>query len=201
MSLTAPEYWADFGTTGPTCGRLADAHLLQSGAVLGADVLTCPLVEPELVFVIEQELSPAAGPEEVRAHTSVCAGLEIPDSRYAGWYPIPEQQAMDLVSDNSFAGRVVEGRARVPTADLDLPNVQCLLRLDEDVIGEGRGEAVLDDPINAVVWLSAHLAESGMRLHPGQRVSSGTFFYPPVAQPGRYTATYSGIGEVSVTFG
>ncbi|MCK5892583.1 hypothetical protein [Aeromicrobium sp.] len=200
VSLVAPEHRAAFGASEPTCGRLGESQLVPSGRTIAMSSLFHPLVEPELVFRVRRDLSPNASADEVRESCDVMAGMEIPDSRWRGWSPVPGQTVGDLVADASFAGRVVHAEVGVPAASLDLSAVVGELRHDGVVIGTGRGDAVMGDPVLAVAWLSGMVARGGEILRAGVLVASGTFFYPPSAEPGTYTASYTGIGHASVTF-
>jgi 2-keto-4-pentenoate hydratase len=200
ISLVAPEHRANFGAFEPTFGRFAAHQLLSGSPTVAISSLHCPLVEPELIFIVNEDLPPSAGRDEVRGACSIAAGLEIPDSRFQGWFPVPEQTVEDLVSDNSFAGLVVHSDERMAAADLDLAEVSCTLSIDGDAFGTGQGSAVMGDPVNAVVWLSERLARDGELLRAGQRISAGTFLWPPIARPGVFRADYDHVGAVQVTF-
>lgn len=200
ISLVAPEHRANFGASEPTFGRFAAHQFLAGSPTVSLASMHCPLVEPELVFLVEQDLGPAAGADEVRAACRVSAGLEVPESRYQGWFPVPDQTVGDLVADNSFAGLVVHSTDSVAAKDLDLAGVSCTLMIDGEVFGTGQGTAVMGDPVNTVVWLSERLARDGERLRAGQRISAGTFLWPPVARRGVFEAVYDGIGSVRLSF-
>lgn len=200
VSLVAQEHRDAFGAAEPTYGRLGASQLVGSGGAIAMTDLFHPLVEPELVFRVRRTLSPGATADEVRASCDVRAGMEIPDSRLRGWAPVPGQTVGDLVADGSFGGRIVHDDRGVAAEEVDLAVVTCELRRDGILLGSGRGDAVMGNPVHAVAWLSGALARRGEVLVEGALISSGTFFYPPTAEPGVYTASYSGVGEVSVTF-
>jgi hypothetical protein len=44
-----------------------------------------PLVEPELLFVLDSDLLPGASLADIVERSTVLAGFEVPDSRYEGW--------------------------------------------------------------------------------------------------------------------
>lgn len=200
ISLVAPEHRASFGASEPTFGRLAAHQVLTGSPEVPLDSMLSPLVEPELVFIVNRDLVPAAGPDEVLASCHVSAGLEIPESRFRGWFPVPDQTVGDLVADNSFAGLVVHSEHSVPASDVDLAGVTCRLLVDGELFGTGQGTAVMGHPALSVAWLSERLARDGEHLRAGQRISAGTFLWPPVADRGVFEATYDGIGSVRLTF-
>jgi 2-keto-4-pentenoate hydratase len=73
------------------------------------------------------------------------------------------------------------------------------------VLGGGKGSDVLDNPLNAVLWIAESLRAEGKSLKDGDLLSLGSFsaLIPP--RPGMtVTARYTGLAgepvEVQVTF-
>lgn len=64
-----------------TWGALTDDMIIQGPATLPRDRLFDPLVETEAVFRLDKALDPTATLEELLAHSHVCAGIEVADSR------------------------------------------------------------------------------------------------------------------------
>jgi 2-keto-4-pentenoate hydratase len=58
-----------------------------------------------------------------------------------------------------------------------------LLDGDGRELDSGKGSAVLDQPLNAAIWLAADLRRSGIMLKPGDLLSLGSFskLLPPKA--------------------
>src|SRR5207248_531719 len=142
----------------PTCGRLAESQFLTSPATIALTEMFCPLVEPELTFLFDEDLTPNASFDEIIAKSRVAAGFEIPESRYAGWFPVAEQSVTDLVADNSYAGVVVHSTDYVPASSLDLSGVECRMTIDGELFGVGHGTDVFGHPARPIVWLSKKLA-------------------------------------------
>src|SRR6185503_9279398 len=71
-------------------------------------------------------------------------------------------------------------------------------------IASGNGAAILDHPLNAVLWLAQELGKSGIKLKPGDLLSLGSFTAPMNPRPGlSVTVRYMGLPgnpEVSVRF-
>lgn len=200
ISLVTEQDQRNFSTDQPACGRLSESHFIASPATIALTELFCPLAEPELVFHIDADLSPNACLEEILEKSHVAAGFEVPDSRYAGWYPVPGQLVTDLIADNSYAGKVIHAQPKVHAAAIDLTQVQCRLSIDGELFGTGMGSDVQGNPAMPIVWLSKAITERGDVIRKGSRIASGTFLYPPVAKPGLFVAEYSGVGTVSINF-
>ncbi len=84
---------------------------------------------------------------------------------------------------------------------LDLVTISTKLTRNRELVGTGTGAAVLGHPAVAVAWLANKLAEFGVALLAGQVILSGSMCGAvPVAPGDTYRATFTSVGEVSVSF-
>ena len=61
----------------------------------------------------------------------------------------------------------------------------------------GRGDAVLGNPLNSVVWLARKLKEFGRGIEAGEIIMSGSFTRQfPIAPGDRVEVDFVGVGEV-----
>ena len=177
------------------------ADIIRSGSTVPLDKHFAPLLEPELVFRLRDDIHPEASLEEVASKCDVAAGLECPDSRYCNWFggQYPALTLRDLIADNCLAGLLVVGDTWLPATEVHFPTVTAVLLRDGVQIATGDGTGVLGNPLKALIWLSRHLAERGGVLSANTLVSSGTFTAPFVATPSLVTSSFSeGIGDVSI---
>lgn len=106
-----------------------------------------------------------------------------------------------VVSDCAVGGCVVYGQ-EFDTQELfptlaDLEKVNAELYHNGEKVAEGASSEVLGNPLNSLKWLVGKLAEQGETFKAGQRVSSGTFVFPPKLAPGKWECKYdSGLGNV-----
>ena len=110
-----------------------------------------PLLEPEIIFIVQEDLPYDADLETIRYHTRIAPGIEIPDARYKNWFP--NFTLSDLISDNTATGLVVVGD---PVDGLDndaFANVHLNLYKDDKCIATGESSEVLGNPLNAIHWL------------------------------------------------
>jgi 2-keto-4-pentenoate hydratase len=76
------------------------------------------------------------------------------------------------------------------------------VELNGAVVAKGVGAAVLDHPLNSVVWLARKLGEYGRSLRAGELVMTGSLVRQfPLAPGDRARASFSGIGIVEVRIG
>jgi 2-keto-4-pentenoate hydratase len=190
-----------FGANEPVFGALPPSRVLRDGAVtLDLGEFFCPVVEPELVFIADEDLSPAASLDEVLAKCRVAPGIEVPDSRYKGWYPLPHDDLGDLIADNAFAGNIVLLEPGVAADSVDLAAVSVELLVDGISAGFGQGSLVLGNPAKAVVWLSLKLGQMGRSIRRGQIISAGTLMPPVIAKPGVFEARFADLGSALIKF-
>jgi 2-keto-4-pentenoate hydratase len=193
VSMTSPETQALAGGRRPAYGRLTAGQILRSPAQVSLGALLAPRLELELQFLVREDLSPEAGPEEIVARCDVAPGLEVPDSRFRDWFG--NLSALEVIADNAVAGLVVVGRPR-PAWSVDVGGIEGELRLDGRVVARGLARAVMGSPVAAIGWLARELARTGETLAAGTVVSSGTFALPVALEAGEYVGAFGSVGEV-----
>lgn len=165
------------GVDQPNYGWLTDAMLVDDG-IVHLDGLIHPKVEPEIAFLLADDLVPPVRAIDVLAATqAVLPCLEVVDSRFEGFRFGP----LDNVADNSSAGCVVLGDPVSVSPDLNLALVGCAVWLDGRLHATAAGAAVLEHPAAAVAWMANHAREP---LQAGHLVLSGGLTGPVDLSPG-----------------
>jgi 2-oxo-3-hexenedioate decarboxylase len=170
LGLTSRAKQAQVGVLEPIRGFLAGEHVLDIGEPLPTAQHIQPRAEPEIVFVIGDDLAGphATAADVLRATAGVAVGIEILDSRYQDYrFTMP-----DVVADNASASRFVVGSPVRPDG-FDLRLVGVVLEKNGEVTGTASGAASLGHPAAAVAWLVRSLAAEGERLRAGEIVLSG----------------------------
>jgi 2-keto-4-pentenoate hydratase len=187
-----------FSIDTPDYGHIFDDMVVGDGGDIELDALIQPMVEPELAFILDRELSgPGVTRADVLAATrTVFPCLEVIDSRISDW----RIAFVDTVADNGSSARCAFGEG-VPFAGADLAAVEAVMSRNGEVTGRATGEAVLGHPAEAVAWLANALGELGSGLRAGEYVLSGSFMTAIRAERGdRFEASFSGLGVVSCHF-
>ena len=198
VSMTSEDTQAYANTNEPAYGTILSNKVVKSGDTVQLSKLFAPLIEPELVFVLTEDISPDASDETILNSVKVAPGIEIPDARYKDWFH--NFTLGDLISDNTASGLVALGEAKAPVSYNDFENITLKLSKDNEEIATGISSDVLGNPIEALKWLINKLNTQGKQLYKGQIVSSGTFVQPVPAKAGTYKAEYSYPGSIEVTF-
>lgn len=200
IGLTSEAVQQQLGVDQPDFGILFDDMAYADGAAVPFGAVLQPRVEAEVAFVLKDDL--AEGPldgEQVRGAVDFAvAALEICGSRVEGW----DISFGDTVADNASAGAYVLGTERRSLDQVEPREVVMTMSIDGEEVSSGHGAACLGDPLDAVVWLARQARELGDPLRAGQVILSGALGpMRPVAPGATVTATISGLGSLSISFG
>ena len=194
--LTSKQTQNMFDSDSPLYGQQVDSHFLPSPALLSLkDKTMDPLLEVELGFRVREDLKASDRLDDLLHKTTVCGTVELPDSRFADWFP--DLSKYNVMSDCAVGGFVVYGDEH-PTDD-DAANVSVTLYHDSKEELSGKSSEVLGNPLKSLQWLVGKLEAQGKQFKAGQLVSSGTFLLPPHLTAGKWEAKFDhGFGNVSV---
>lgn len=82
--------------------------------------------------------------------------------------------------------------------DTDLAGVGCTISADDTVVNSATGAAILGHPLNAIVWLSEHLAQRGQTLPAGSVVLAGALTdAAPLLVGSHYMIAMAALGSLS----
>lgn len=185
-------------TNEPAYGTILSSKIVQSNESISLSSLFNPLIEPEIMFIVTDDIPMDADDATILSCVDIAPGLGIADARYKNWFP--NFTLSDFISDNSATGLVVVGEI-VPASTISaLANVEMTLTHNSIEVAEGSAEIVLGNPFQSLTWLVSKLQQHNKQLTKGQLVASGTFIRALPITHGTYHATFTAIGEISVTF-
>ncbi len=187
------------GVDEPDYGHLLSDMEVSSDAPVDAGGYCYPRVEVEVAFVLGAEL-PGAGCTEddvLAATEAVAPSIELIDSRILDW----KIGLVDTIADNASSAGFVLGPERVKPSDIDLLTIDARLHRNDEVVAEGRSDAVLGNPVTAVAWLARKVADFGVRLEAGHVILPGSCTRAIDARPGDdFVAEFDGLGSVTLSF-
>ena len=192
VGLTAPAIQQQFGFHEPVFGCILDST--PSGHVFRRDELIRPGFESELCLRVRETLRGEVDAAVVRrAIDAVYPALEIIETR--GDFTAQIALAM---ADNAQQKTVVLGQP-VPLGDRALESIEATVRINGNAVATGRGDAVLGNPLNSVIWLTRKLQEFGRSIQPGEIIMSGSFTRQFPIEPGdRVEVEFAGVGQVAI---
>jgi len=209
-ALTNPTVQKRFGYDRPLRGTLYAKMILPSGAKVPAAYGARPVYEADLIAVVGDALKLMTAKTALEALEGIAVFrpfIELPDLAYD---PQVKLDGVALLAINAAARLGVLGEpVRLPATE---ESVKRLADMQIDVLdqgaarlGGGKGADVLDNPLNAVLWLAESLRAEGKSLKDGDLLSLGSFsaLLPPKAGS-TATVRYTGLSfvpvEVSVRF-
>jgi len=201
VGLTSPAMQQQFSVFEPGFGNILEdgpndgPH--SSGMEFAFDSLIAPTVEHEVCFRLASSLQ---GPgvdagQARRAIGEVMPAIEVPETR--GDFT---RQLTLAMADNAQEKAIVLGEP-MPLGVLDLPALGVQVFVNGALAAEGRGDAVLGDPVNSLAWLANKLAQFGYALAAGQLIMTGSLTRQlPVARGDTVLARFDMLGDTSVSF-
>jgi 2-keto-4-pentenoate hydratase len=203
--LTNARIQAQFGVTSPVRGVLLGKMLLADGAEVAADFGARPALEADLMVVVKDAAIHQAKThlEVLRALSLVIPFIELPDLMVAEGEKL---SASLMVWLNAGARLGVVGKGIPVQATPEFAAALAAMQIvvtdrGGKELADGNGAAILEHPLNAVLWLAQDLERSRIKLKPGDRLSLGSFTPPLTPRPGlAVTVRYEGLpGNPSVS--
>ena len=187
------------GVDEPDYGHLLGDMALTEDRPVETSRYCYPRVEVEVGFILGEAL-PGEGCTEddvLRATEAVAPAIELIDSRITDW----QIGLVDTIADNASSAGFVLGAERVKPGEIDLLTIDATLRRNDELVAEGRSDAVLGNPVTAVAWLARKVAGFGVRLEAGHVILPGSCTRAIDVRPGDdFTADFAGLGSVRLTF-
>ncbi len=206
-SATAQAY---FGLHEPLYGHLLEQMMLNSPSVVSLAFGSRGLIEADLlVRVGDRRINQAESVVQILPMLdAVIPFIELPDPLWGS--PLTAERLL-VVNCGSRLGVVGEPIPLVANQDWHQRLSRFQVELSHQsagtssIIASGRGEALLGDPLQVVLWLVQKLNQQGRLLRAGDLISLGSLTAPAIPELGNYLATYRGLAadreiSVSVTF-
>ena len=185
----------------PLAGEVFARQVHADGALVRRSDFVRLGIETEIAVRLGRDLPPRGEPyhrADVADAVDAClASIELVDDRYDGFSTIggPTQ-----IADNAFDAGAVLGTPYAAWRELDLAALAGRTWQDGRLLAEGRGEALLGHPLDALAWLANKRSELGRGLAGGTFVTLGTI--TPVVwvdAPASFRIEIEALGAVSVT--
>jgi len=177
--LTNPAVQKRFNHPDAIRGTLFEKMLLQDGAEVPAKFGARPLFEADLVVEVKDaRINQATTPLEALRHLSrIYPFIELPDlvvedpAKITG----PSLVYSNVGARLGVLGQPIKVNASPELVDALKNMTVRLVDQDGKELDSGKGSAILEQPLNAVLWLVKDLKASGIQLKQGDLLSLGSF--------------------------
>lgn len=197
LGLTSVAKQEQMGVSEPCYGWIPAGSVVANGGDVNLAELIHPRCEPELVFVLAEDLAgPGVTADDVLDATErITGGIEIIDSRYEAFsFTLP-----DVIADNTSAARVVLGSDGIGPRDHDAAGIECWFDINGEEAGSATGAALLGSPAACVAHLADHVGKAGLKLEAGWSILAGAVTdAKPFTAGTEATARYSVLAPVTV---
>jgi len=172
---TTPVMQAYLRIGSPCSGTMIECAVVANGASFQVPQRGLLGVECELAVRLGRDLprrDESYTHDELAAAVATCmAAIEVVEDRYVDWRAL---DAATLIADNFFHVGAVLGPEHNDIDVRRLDESSGVMRIDDLVVGSGRGSDVLGHPLNALGWLASSQGVRGEGLRAGQVIMLGS---------------------------
>lgn len=202
VGATAKQVQKLFGVSEPAYGPVFGKSVFSSPARASAKGFQHLMLETEFAFRFGADMSSRPAPysrEEILAAVdALIPAFEIISPRFNR---LAADRFPQVVADFCANGGAVLGTPCADWRGIDLPAHTVKLFMGGALRQEGKGSAVLDDPVNVLEWFVNKFRAQGMAVSKGQFVLTGTMTGIHTAEPGQLAmADFGDLGRVEATF-
>jgi len=203
IALSSPEMRRFVGVDTPQAGVILRSQVRRTPARLRAADYVRLIVEFEIGVEIGEDLPVADAPFDrervMQAVGAIMPAIEIADDRDADYSQL-SKHPYELIADNSWNEGAVLGEPVREWKSLDLGQVLGVAKVNANTVGEGRGQAAMGHPLDAVAWIANHLASLNRGLLRGEMVITGSLVTSKAVKAGdRVEFTLSDLGKTELT--
>lgn len=195
-AMTNPAARAKFGVDKPLAASLYTQGLLSQGAVLHRTDYDNLVLETELVYFAEQDISASfANVGELRRFfQTVAAGIEIASANFAAGQP----SGNDMICVNTNSTQVIVGEPR-EIKELDLNKLPIAFWYNGRLVGQGSGADALECQWKCLLWLVNKVVTLGYKINKGDIFFTGALGQVLLGECGEYLADFGELGKISFT--
>jgi len=135
-----------------------------------------PFIEPEIALRIKKDIDISKAPFSLKDIDTlfdgfVCA-LEIVDFRFNK--SLKEIGALNLIATNGASEYWIRNSEIFDLNSINFDNHPVNIFFDNNLVGEGNTNSVMESPLNSALWLINKISKKGETLLKGQFITTGT---------------------------
>ena len=135
-----------------------------------------PFIEPEIALRIKEDINISKAPFSINNIEDLFDGfvcsLEIVDFRFNK--DLKDIGACNLIATNGASEFWIRNSEVFSMKKINFDDHKINISFNDEIVGEGNVNNVMDNPLNSALWLINKIAQKGETLLKGQFISTGT---------------------------
>ena len=135
-----------------------------------------PFIEPEIALRVKEDINISQAPFSIKDIDNLFDGfvcsLEIVDFRFNK--NLKEIGAYNLIATNGASEFWIRNSEVFSMNNINFDNHEIKISFNNEIVGHGNVNKVMENPLNSGLWLINKIAEKGETLLKGQFISTGT---------------------------
>lgn len=135
-----------------------------------------PFIEPEIALRIKEDINISKAPFSINDIEDLFDGfvcsLEIVDFRFNK--DLKDIGACNLIATNGASEFWIRNSEVFSMKKINFDDHKINISFNDEIVGEGNVNNVMDNPLNSALWLINKIAQKGETLLKGQFISTGT---------------------------
>ena len=176
IGCTSKAAQSQMNVSEPFYGNLFSRYSSQNVKKLNSKYFFEPFAEPEISFRIKDDIDISKAPYSIdniyNLLDGILCSIEIVDFRFQK--PLANIGAKNLISTNGASDYWLHNDKIFKIDEIDLNNFEVSFFIDNKLQEKGNTKNVLDNPLNAVLWLINTLSKKGEPMLKHQFISSGS---------------------------
>ena len=195
--LTSEAGQKRFGVNDALMGQIFKSGELGPDAVVNSKDFVRLFVETEVGYVIGQKISePVKDVDSLKKMIKeVFPAVELPDLRFEDMSTV---KGPDIIVDAVGSAKYIVGK-KIPVDKVDVSKVEVTLKMDGNVVNQGKASDCLGDQWKAALWLVNAAVTRGWVIEPGQILITGAMGNMIPGKPGKYEGDWGALGTLSWT--
>ncbi len=196
-ALTTEATQKRFGVSDALMGQIFKSGELGPDAAVNPKDFVRLFIETEIGYVIGQKISePVKDVDSLKKMIKeVFPAVELPDLRFEDMSKV---KGPDIIVDAGGSAKYIVGK-KVPLDKVDVSKVEVTLKMDGNVVNQGKASDCLGDQWKAALWLVNAAVARGWVIEPGQILITGAMGNMIPGKPGKYEGNWGSLGTLSWT--
>ena len=162
-----------------------------------------PFIEPEIALRIKEDINISKAPFSINDIEDLFDGfvcsLEIVDFRFNK--DLKDIGACNLIATNGASEFWIRNSEVFSMKKINFDDHKINISFNNEIVGEGNVNNVMDSPLNSALWLINKIAQKGETLLKGQFISTGTCTKAHELSPKtKVSADFGKFGKIEFNF-